>query len=163
MWTRPFPEGTKAAVPSEVSGPSRHLGRHPESQRRGSPTSPRESGLGRGIHCIHHCVFTENPCSVRKWFSFQNPESLSHRILVHLSRNLRADPVQHLQSMSGAREERRPAQGHSCPQRDKRGLPFHVNSGTSGSIASGVRHVTEMRGPQRGRDGWGSRPLGASV
>lgn len=167
--TRPSPEetngyflqGLRTLLPSRWTPGDLQSGSH----RTASPTLHAESGLARGIYYNTILSFPENPWAVTtgsKRFGFQNLITESESTAAEPQRWPSPAPslTQPLHSTAGARGDRRPTQDHSCSQKDKRRLSFHLNmeSLTPGLLGSGTSQKgEETRGAVMGE---GEQPLG---
>lgn len=169
MGAQPSPEETKAAAPSKVSGPpaiqvSTGQPRIQTLKRGNPPPPPGESGPGP-IRCAHvpACVLktpgrggqTAGGLASRTrglGVTESGPTGAGSPEVTQSSPVIL--PTSPFYSCGGRRA--------TCPRSqlfsDKRGLPSHLHSGTPNSRAFGVRHVTEMRGDQRGSAVWEERP-----
>ena len=162
--TRPSPEetngyflqGLRLLLPSRWMPGDLQSGSH----RMAPPTLHAESGLARGIYYNTILSFPENPWAVTtgsKQFGFQNLITESESTKARTPKVAQPSPFSHSAPSFYSWGQRRQAtypRSQLFSERQEKAV-FSFKHGIPNSRASGVRHITERRGDQRGCDGRG--------
>lgn len=151
-----FLQGLRPLLPSRWTPGDLQSGSHITAP----PTLHPESGLARGVHYNTILGFLKNPWALTtgsKQFGFQNPITESEFTTARTPKVAQPSPFSHSTPSFYSWGQRREA---TCPRSQlfsekQEKAVFSFKRGIPNSGASGVRHITERRGDQRGCDGWG--------